>query len=147
LPWKGSFQQAWRLLIIGAIAASAGLFLFARPLVQILYGPEYIPAVMEGKILAWILIPFTANTFLSLSILANRKEQTVMRVQVAGLIVLIGLNALWIPKWGINGACLAMIAAEIFQVVLYLLPGQLSYQISKAARWWFGMNRGREENL
>lgn len=122
LPWKGSFQQAWRLLMIGSIAASVGLFLFARPLVQILYGKEYFPAILEGKILAWILIPFTANTFLSLSILANRKEQTVLRVQMAGLVVLVGLNAWWIQKWGIDGACLAMIAAETIQVVLYLAP-------------------------
>lgn len=124
-PWRGSFRQAWRLLIVGSIAASAGLFLFARPLVQILYGPEYFPAILEGKILAWILIPFTANTFLSLSILASQKEHTVLRVQMVGLVALIGLNAWWIPKWGIDGACLAMLAAEISQAVLYMLPKEI----------------------
>ena len=135
LPWKGSFQQSWRLLLLGSVAVSVGLFLFAAPLIQALFGTEYLPANAGLKILAWILIPFTINTFSSLSILAYHEEQVVLRVQSAGLAALILLNAWWIPRWGINGACLGLVAAETAQSVLYLARWE---PVRRKTRQWAG---------
>ncbi len=118
----------------GAGAASLAILIFAGPLTRFLYGPEYAPAAVGLRVLGLILIPFTANTFFSLAIFADHKEQTVMRVQLAGLVTLVGLNAWLIPRWGVSGACLAFVLAETVQVLLYLLPGG-SFARKVRARW------------
>jgi O-antigen/teichoic acid export membrane protein len=119
-PWRGSFKLSWKLLVIGAGLVSTGLFFLAAPLTGFLYGSQYAPSVPALKLLAWILIPFTVNTFYSLFYLANHKEKLVMYVQLAGLVALVVLNAWWIPKWGLSGACLVAILAESAESVIYL---------------------------
>ena len=111
----------------------------AAPLIGIVYGSDFVPAVPALRLLAWIFIPFTANTFFSLFNLASHKEKLVMSVQLAGLVALVGLNSWWIPKWGLTGACLAAIVAESVQAVSYLastlgLPQQARRLISAMIR-------------
>jgi O-antigen/teichoic acid export membrane protein len=120
--WKGSLGRHGKLLLGGALLAALGLCLLAAPVTLLLYGEEYAPAIQALRILAWILVPFTANTFLSLSFLAARRERTVMRVQLIGLGTLAVLNAWWIAQWGLVGACLASVAAESVQSAAYFIP-------------------------
>jgi len=119
-PWRGSFKLSWKFLVIGAALASTALYFLAAPLTGFLYGGDFGPSVPALRLLAWVLIPFTVNTFYSLYGLANHKEKLVMRVQLAGLVALVGLNSWWIPKWGLGGACLAAIVAETTQAAIYL---------------------------
>jgi O-antigen/teichoic acid export membrane protein len=83
-PWRGSFKLSWKFLVIGAALASTALYFLAAPLTDLLYGSDFAPSVPALRLLAWILIPFTVNTFYSLYSLANHKEKLVMRVQLAG---------------------------------------------------------------
>lgn len=119
-PWNGPIRTSWSLLLAGAGVAALALFLMAAPLVGLLYGAEFLPSIPAVKILAWMLIPFTVNTFLSLALLAARKERKVMGVQLIGLITLFLLNVWWIPQWGLIGACLACVLAESIQAAGYL---------------------------
>ncbi len=121
-PWKGSFSGSWWLLLAGAGIISLALFLLAPPLLLLLFGPAYAASILPVRILAWVLVPFTVNNFLSLSLLASRQERVILRVQLAGLLVLAALSAWWIPQWGITGACLACLAAETIQAAAYLVP-------------------------
>ncbi len=121
-PWKGSFRVSWWLLLAGAGITSLVLFAFARPLALLLYGPAYAASILPIRILAWLLVPFTVNNFLSLSLLAAHKESVILRIQLAGLIILAALSAWWIPQWGVPGACLACLAAETIQAAAYLIP-------------------------
>jgi O-antigen/teichoic acid export membrane protein len=130
-PWRGSFNLSWKFLLLGAGLVSTTLFFLAAPLTGWLYGGDFAPAVPALKLLAWILIPFTVNTFYSLFNLANHKEKLVMRVQLAGLVALVVLNSWWIPMWGLSGACLASIVAESAQAGLYLTS---TVDLSRQAR-------------
>lgn len=128
LPWQGAFKQSWLLLLAGAVAISLVIFFFAGTITQVLYGPEYAPAQLGLQLLSFILIPFTVNTFFSLVILADHREQTVMYVQLAGLATLVGLNSWLIPLRGIAGASLAFLLAETVQTLLYLSPRKIRQQ-------------------
>ncbi len=72
-----TFRLPWLLLLGGAITASLILSLLSKPLVAILFGFEYISSVPILQILAWMLIPYTINTFLGLAFLAKRQEAVV----------------------------------------------------------------------
>jgi O-antigen/teichoic acid export membrane protein len=121
-PWKGAFGVSWWLLLGGAAITSLALFTLAQPLALFLYGAEYEASILPIRILAWVLIPFTVNNFLSLSLLAGQKEVIILRVQFIGLLVLGALTAWWIPLWGLPGACLACLVAESVQAASYLYP-------------------------
>jgi O-antigen/teichoic acid export membrane protein len=119
-PWRGSFRLSWKFLLLGAGLVSTALFFLAAPLTGFLYGSDFGPSVPALQLLAWVLIPFTVNTFYSLYGLANHKEKRVMYVQLVGLVTLVALNSWWIPKWSLGGACLAAILAESAQAAIYL---------------------------
>ena len=120
--WNGLFDRSWWLLLAGAGIAALGLFVLAEPLARNLFGAQFAPSVQAIKILAWVLIPFTINTFFSLVLLAARKERTIVQVQLLGLATLAALNVWWIPQWGLAGACLACLLAESVQAAAYLYP-------------------------
>jgi O-antigen/teichoic acid export membrane protein len=123
--WKGTetlhgrgavFAQRQLPLLLGAAAAIAlGLSLLAAPLTGILFGDGYAPAVPALRILAWVLVPYTMTTFLSLALLAANRERIVLRGLVTGLLALVLLNLLLVPLAGLRGASWACLAAEVLQ--------------------------------
>jgi len=115
------------LLGISAVL-SLVLYVLAQPLVQILYGVQFAASIAATQILAWIIIPYTLNTFLSLSFLAHRREPAVAWALLGSLLALAILNAWWVPIFGLAGACWAALAAESVQALIlvsqYLLQSR-----------------------
>jgi O-antigen/teichoic acid export membrane protein len=110
-----------RFLVTGAIFISLALFVFAAPLVNLLYGDGFILSRTSLQILAWALIPFTINTYLTLSFLASKQEGLVGRGLMASLLGLLILNLWWIPIRGSEGAAWASLAAECLQSIVLLI--------------------------
>jgi O-antigen/teichoic acid export membrane protein len=109
-----------KLLLAGAVFISLLLFMVAKPLVILLYGNEFSASSRVLQILAWILIPFTVNTYLTLSFLASNGERLVGRALMASLLGLLALNLWWIPIKGPEGSAWAALAAECLQSVILL---------------------------
>jgi O-antigen/teichoic acid export membrane protein len=118
-----------KYLGIGAILISFSLFAFATPLVKLLYGNEFILSTNVLQILAWTLIPFTLNTYLTLSFLASKQEQLVGRALTASLLGLLILNLWWIPGRGPEGAAWALLASECLQSVVLLVSARSSARL------------------
>lgn len=114
------FAKEWIVLLFAACALSAILFLFASPIILILFGTGYVAAVSPLRLLAWVLIPFTVNTLLVLSFLAVGRERPVLYASTVGLFVLVTLNVWWIPLTGIVGAGWSLLAAESAQTVVLI---------------------------
>lgn len=122
------FAWSWRLLLVVAGAASLVTFSLASPLVTVLYGDVFEPSVSALRILIWMMIPYTINAYLSLAFLAKRQETLVAQALLAGLVTLTVLNAWWIPRIGLAGACWAALVAEVVQAG-FLLFCQQRYPI------------------
>ena len=116
-----SFRLPWILLLVGAGIGATTLSALARPLVRILFGAEYEASVPALQILAWILIPYTVSTFLTLKFIALKKEMPVLRSSFVSLILLIVLNLYWIPRAGLIGASGSALSAEMIQAGLLLM--------------------------
>lgn len=109
------------LLLVLSAVGSILLFLLAKPIVDIFFGAEYASAIPVLKILAFTLIPFAINAYLSLALLAEKKETIVLRVLTFSLILLLALNLWLIPLAGQVGAGWAVLAAETVQAVAFAL--------------------------
>lgn len=118
--WSATLRLSWKLLLAGAVLASLLLSWLAAPLVQLLYGAEFAPAVPALQILAWTLVPYTTNTFLTLAFVAAKKERAVGWALTVSLLGLALLSLWWIPALGAAGAAWAVLAAEGIQAGLLL---------------------------
>jgi len=121
----GAFRKtlglSWGLLLVVSVVGSALIFLLSKPIIEIFYGDEYQSSILVLKILAFTLIPYTANSFLSLAYLAMRKEKVVLRVFAVSLLMLLFLNFWFIPISREAGASWAVLITESLQMVIFLL--------------------------
>jgi O-antigen/teichoic acid export membrane protein len=121
----GVFQKTLRLsrglLLVVSMIGSILLFLLSKPIIEIFYGNGYQASILILKILAFTLIPYTVNSFLSLSYLAMKKEKVVVRIFAVSLLILLILNFWFIPVFGESGAGWAILITETMQMVVFLL--------------------------
>ncbi|MBW8009636.1 MAG: oligosaccharide flippase family protein [Chloroflexi bacterium] len=116
-----AFSFSWGLLLAIAGIISVVLYQLSEPIISILFGRGFESSILALKILAWILIPFTVNIYLSLLFLAARKEKQIIFAISASLIILTILNIIWIPRWGVVGASWSALIAEFIQAGMYLI--------------------------
>jgi PST family polysaccharide transporter len=116
----GTIRLSWLLILAVSAVGSSLLFLFAKPIVDIFYGAEYESSIVVLKILAFTLIPYAANSYLSLTFLAKRREKIVLCVLIVSLTILLALNLRLIPDAGQIGAGWAILATEIIQALMFL---------------------------
>lgn len=96
----------WSVALISSLAA-----IVARPAVRLLFGAAFAPAVPMFYILAGAAVPMSLATILSVRLASEGFPWSSAWVWLAALIINIGLNLLWIPHYGGNGAAFASLVA------------------------------------
>lgn len=104
----------------GTMLISTTLFAFSSSLIKLLYGNEFILSAGVLQILAWTLLPFTINSYLTLSFLASHREWIIRHALTASLLGLMILNLWWIPVYGAEGSAWAVLVAECLQSLVLL---------------------------
>ena len=119
--WTAKFRIPGAILLGTALIASLSISLLAQPLIGLLFGAQYLSSVPAARILAWILVPYTLNSFLTLALLAHGEEHAIAVALAASLGMLAALAFWWTPLAGIQGAAWAALCAEGTQSVALLL--------------------------
>lgn len=110
--------------LLGALAAAA-LSLAAEPLILPLFGASFGASVPLMGRLAWALPGACASMLLGILLAARGRQQVTMRLQLVGLLGLVGLDLVLIPSggaaaaanvavWVHSGIALALAAAMAF---------------------------------
>lgn len=118
--WLHSFRLPWAILLMLAALASFFLSTLANMLVKILFGSEFAATISVLQILAWSLVPYTINTYLSLAFLAGGRESLIIRALAVSLLGLAVMTIWWEQVLGPPGAAWAMLIAEIMQSAILL---------------------------
>jgi O-antigen/teichoic acid export membrane protein len=116
-----SFRAQGMILLAAAVLLALALSLLAAPLVRSLFGVGYAASVPVMQILAWTLVPYTLNTFLSLAFLTDGRESILAGALTASLIGLAVTLVWWERAAGVNGAAWAVLFAETLQSAILLL--------------------------
>jgi O-antigen/teichoic acid export membrane protein len=124
-------RVSWLGLLALGIGLAAALFVLAPTLIPWLYGADFEPSILAMRILAWLMIPYSINIYLSSRLISSRQERKVALALALSLTALVGLNVWWIPVWGLYGACLATVASEIIQAAGYLFLERSGPQLTK----------------
>lgn len=111
-------RRLYALVTYCALAVSLMICVFARPLVGIFYGEEYLPAVAPLRIVVW----YTAFSYLGVArnawVVSENKQKYLKYLYVSAAAVNVVLNLVFIPLWGASGAALASLITQISTTVI-----------------------------
>jgi O-antigen/teichoic acid export membrane protein len=109
-----------KIYVTIAIPLGVGGTLLAKPLIILIYGNSYEGATLPFQILIWtVVVIFTSLTF-GFTLMACDRERSYMLGVGCGALANIILNSVLIPPFGMIGAAVATLAAEIV-VIIYMV--------------------------
>ena len=88
--------------------------LFAKPIVWLLYGSDYVKTVPVLQTLVWYVSFTNMGRIRNIWILAEGKQNILWKINLMGALLNILLNAAFIPARGALGAALASLLTQIF---------------------------------
>ncbi|MBI5305999.1 flippase [Candidatus Wolfebacteria bacterium] len=95
-----------------AIPLVIGDVILAKPLIELFFGQEYIPAILSFKILIFTVLMTFSGTIISNLIMAHNQQKKFFKYVALGALGNIAFNALLIPSYGINGAAIATLLSQ-----------------------------------
>jgi len=106
-------KQLYAIVFYISAAISVGYMLFGRLIVVIMYGEIYLPSVTPLKILTW----YATFNYLGIArdswAACENRQKYLKYAFAAAAVVNVGLNLMFIPKWGANGAAVATLIAQL----------------------------------
>jgi O-antigen/teichoic acid export membrane protein len=133
-------ERSLRLICLVALPVGVGTTLLAEPVMLLLYGAEYRQGVPALQILGWSAALVMLRGTYRQVLLAAGKARLDLRNAVVATAVNVGLNLALIPAYGIIGAAVATVAADVVWLGLavlvsgsYLTPGALARSLSYPA--------------
>ena len=112
--YETNLCRLYSITIYMALAQSVAMTLLAKPIILIMYGPDFIASVPVLQIGVW----FTTFSYLGSArdiwLLAENKQRHLLVINCSGAILNVLLNFLLIPEMGIAGAAIASVATQVF---------------------------------
>lgn len=112
--FEKNVSRLYAIMIWLSLAQSVGFTLFAKPMIWILYGAEYLTAVPVLQILVWNTAFSYMGSVRNIWILGEGKHDQLWKINLSGAVVNVVLNGLMIPLWGAKGAAAASVLTQIF---------------------------------
>lgn len=113
-------RRSLEVLLLGAVPAGLALHLAAGPIVDLLFGSAYAAGGVVLSRLALVLPLLALSLLGGYALGAAGRMASVAALYAVGFTVNVGLNLLWIPRLGAEGAALARLGSEGVLVVGFL---------------------------
>jgi O-antigen/teichoic acid export membrane protein len=118
VPLARGFGMAVKTVLALMLPIGLGLALFAKPVIDTLYGPDYAGAIAPLRILGALAVLWGINTTL-VTVLVTRNRPDVYTVPaLVALVPNVGLSIVLIPEYGAKGAAIAAVAGAALLVTL-----------------------------
>jgi len=107
-------RQLYAIVFYTSICVSLLITIFAKVIIWILYGENYLPAVNPLRIITW----YTAFSYLGVArnawIVCENKQKYLKYMYLGAAVINVFMNLLFIPLLGASGAALASLITQIF---------------------------------
>ena len=119
------------LFLVGAgVAVAAVLAALRRPLLGVLFGPQFLPAAVLLLLLAWA-IPFDFLTsYLSNAYIAWGMEKKILLCTVVAAASNVVLNVIWIPAYGATAAAVNTLVSYLIFLAGLALAGRFAKELT-----------------
>lgn len=139
-------EQMFSSIAISAILIAIFMSMIARPLISLILGADFISAVPILQVHIWGLLFVALGIASGQYLLLEGQNSISLQRTAMGAVVNVGLNLLWIPRYGALGAAWASLIAYgvatffLFQNVvsrrcLYLMLRSLMWPKTVAVLW------------
>jgi O-antigen/teichoic acid export membrane protein len=118
------------MLFMVSVPVAAGGTILANKILPLLYGDEFIPAVLAFQILIWAMPLISLHKLCSAMVTASHREKDQAMVRVLAALINLGLNLVIIPRFGLLGAAVITVLTEliIFSFMFRLVNDQFALQ-------------------
>lgn len=110
--------QLYAIVFYLSVFVSLCFTVLARPLISIMYGASYLPAVAPLRIITW----YTAFSYLGVArnawIVSKNRQKYLFWIYASSAIANVFLNYLLIPSMGASGAAIASLVAQVFTTLV-----------------------------
>lgn len=110
--------QLYSIITAFALTQSVCMTILAEPIIYLLYGEAYLGAAPILQLAVWYDTFGHYGSVRNIWILAEEKQKHLTKINVAGALANIILNACLIPIWGGIGAAIASIVSQFFTNVI-----------------------------
>jgi O-antigen/teichoic acid export membrane protein len=114
------YERMLRYLLLVALPIAVGGFILARPLVGLLFGPEYAAAAPILAVLIWTVPLMFLSEFLGYVVVIAGREMYVARAIIASSSVNVVANLAFIPLFGVQAAAIITVVTEAVLVCQYV---------------------------
>jgi O-antigen/teichoic acid export membrane protein len=117
---RAIYATSSRYLMLLSFPMAAGGIALAGPIINILYGSDYAPAILMMQI---VFVPFALRGIIhsvSSIIYALKKPGFILKIGIILIILSIGLNLWLIPKYGAIGAIIATSFPRVIALPIYI---------------------------
>lgn len=117
-------KQLYAVIFYLSLFVSLLFTLLAEPVIGILYGEKYAPAVMPLRIITW----YTAFSYLGGArnawIVCKERQKYLIHIYASSALLNVVLNWVLIPIWGASGAAVASLITQIAttMIVPFFIP-------------------------
>ena len=134
-------RMLYAIVFYVSVAVSLLFVIFGKPVVYILYGKEYLPAVAPLRVITW----YVAFSYLGVArnawIVSENLQKYITPIYIGAAITNVILNLMLIPLWAETGAAIASLVTQIstiFVFPLFIKPMRRNTQLLAEAitlRW------------
>jgi O-antigen/teichoic acid export membrane protein len=129
----------WFLILIGAV-----LLLLGKPIILLLFGSEFFPAVLPYKILIGSIVVLSIGNMLGYEFISSGRPEVILYCNLLCGVFNILMNFLLIPKFGLTGAAwvsfmtytlnsviiiIWVIKARKYELLKVLIPSKIDLKI------------------
>ena len=100
-------SSLYSIVLYLTLAQSVAFFILAKPIIQVLYGADYMASVPVLRILIWYLMFSFMGVIRNVWILAEQKQKYLWIINLSGAAFNVVLNYILIPYYGAGGAAFA----------------------------------------
>ena len=103
-----------RYILVILLPVAGGICGLAAPVMELLFGREFVVAAPILRIVIWTLVPYGVARVLASSLFASNRQVVDLKVNLLGLGANLALNLLLIPRYGAVGCAWATLLSILF---------------------------------
>ncbi len=123
-----TYRLCYKYLLVFVVPVAVGTAVLAKNLIVLLYGPPYQAASPAFAILMVTQVLLSMEMFTVYLLIALGLQRVASAATVLAALANIGLNVVWIPRFGATGAAAAYFSAYVcYFAAVWLWPGTRMY--------------------
>jgi O-antigen/teichoic acid export membrane protein len=129
--FRGTLEQGIKSAYLFAFPLAIGGALAAKPVIQLLYGQEFLPSYLSFALLSLTFLFVYPSLFFTNALFARNRQGSFYGYLAIGVLVNIVLDVLLIPYMGITGCALATLVVQmaLFGYGVFKLKKSLSFSL------------------